>query len=78
MPGAAVPIIEAIANRLDTLAPQLAKLDPKTPAALEVRRLLSDHLPQLVTGYQSIPAPLRNQPRKRPRARRAARRGTLG
>jgi len=63
MPRAALPIIEAIGNRLDTLAPQLAKLDPGAPAALEVRRLLSDHLPQLVTGYQSIPEPLRSQPR---------------
>ena len=63
LPRAAVPIIDAIGGRLDTLAPQLARLDPKTPAALEVRRLLSDHLPQLVTGYQSIPEPLRNQPR---------------
>ncbi len=63
MPRAAVPIIDAIGNRLGTLAPQLAKLNPQEPAALEVRRLLSDHLPQLVTGYQSIPVPLRSQPR---------------
>ena len=63
LPAPAVPILDAIGNRLETLAPQLAALDPKEPAALEVRRLLSDHLPQLVTGYQSIPAPLRSQPR---------------
>jgi hypothetical protein len=63
MPAAAAKIIDAIEGRLETLAPQLAKLDQKEPAALEIRRLLSDHLPQLVTGYQSIPTPLRNQPR---------------
>jgi hypothetical protein len=63
LPAPAAPIIAAIGNRLDTLAPQLAKLDPREPAALEVRRLLSDHLPELVTGYQSIPVALRHQPR---------------
>ncbi len=63
MPRAAAPVIDAISARLETLAPQIARLDPKEPAAFEVRRLLSDHLPQLVTGYQSIPASLRNQPR---------------
>ena len=63
MPGAAAKVIDAIESRLETLAPQLMKLDQKEPAAVEIRRLLSDHLPQLVTGYQSIPAPLRSQPR---------------
>lgn len=63
LPAPAVPILDAIGNRLETLAPQLAKLDPREPAALEVRRLLADHLPELVNGYQSIPVPLRGQPR---------------
>ena len=63
LPAPAMPILDAIGSRLETLAPQLATLNPQEPAALEVRRLLSDHLPELVTGYQSIPAPLRGQPR---------------
>lgn len=63
MPRAAAPIVDAISGRLETLAPQLVKLDPREPAAAEIRRLLSDHLPQLVTGYQSIPPALRGQPR---------------
>lgn len=63
LPAPAVPIIDAIGNRLEILAPQLIKLDPREPAALEVRRLLADHLPELVNGYQSIPVPLRGQPR---------------
>ena len=63
LPRPAMAIVDAIGTRLDTLAPQLARLDPREPAAVEVRRLLTDHLPELVTGYQSIPAPLRSQPR---------------
>jgi len=63
LPAPAVPILDAIGNRLETLAPQLNRLNPQEPAAQEIRKLLSDHLPELVTGYQSIPAPLRNQPR---------------
>lgn len=63
LPAPAIPIINAIGTRLETLAPQLARLDPREPAALEIRRLLSDHLPELVTGYQSIPQPLRHTPR---------------
>ncbi len=63
LPAPAIPIINAIGNRLETLAPQLARLDPREPLAQDVRRLLSDHLPELVTGYQSIPEPLRHTPR---------------
>jgi len=63
LPAPAMPILDAIGSRLETLAPQLARLDPREPAAVEVRRLLSDHLPELVSGYQSIPLPLRGQPR---------------
>ncbi|MDX3908728.1 MAG: hypothetical protein QHC67_02800 [Sphingobium sp.] len=63
LPAPAVQLIDSIGVRLETLAPQLATLNPQEPAALEVRRLLSDHLPELVTGYQSIPEPMRRQER---------------
>lgn len=63
LPAPAVTLADSIGVKLETLAPQLAQLDPKAPAAQEVRRLLSDHLPQLVTGYQSIPEPLRREER---------------
>src|SRR3546814_1724584 len=64
LPAPAIKLIDSIGVRLETLAPQLQSLDQNEPAALEVRRLLSDHLPELVTGYQSIPEPLRRQERR--------------
>lgn len=63
LPPPAVRLIDSIGVRLETLAPQLQGLDRNEPAALEIRRLLADHLPELVTGYQSIPEPLRRQER---------------
>jgi len=63
LPAPAITLVDGIGTRLEQLAPQLAHLNPQEPAALEVRRLLSDHLPELVTGYQSIPEPLRREER---------------
>ncbi len=63
LPAPAVTLVDSIGVRLETLAPQLAKLNPQDPAALEIRKLLSDHLPELVTGYQSIPEPMRREDR---------------
>nr|WP_254798799.1 hypothetical protein [Sphingobium sp. AS12] len=63
LPAPAVTLVDSIGVRLEILAPQLERLGPQDPAALEVRRLLADHLPELVTGYQSIPQPLRREER---------------
>lgn len=63
LPAPAVTLVDSIGVRLETLAPQLERLNPQEPAAQEVRRLLADHLPELVTGYQSIPQPLRREAR---------------
>lgn len=63
LPAPAVKLVDSIGVRLETLAPQMQTLDQNEPAALEIRRLLADHLPELVTGYQSIPEPLRRQER---------------
>ena len=45
--------------RLETLAPQLQGLNDKEPAALEIRRLIADELPELVNGYARVPLHLR-------------------
>lgn len=61
LPAPAVRLVDSIGMKLEALAPQLLRIDQNEPAALEVRRLLADHLPELVTGYQNIPEPLRRQ-----------------
>lgn len=61
LPAPAERLVDSIGNRLEILAPQLQGLNQDEPAAFEIRRLLADHLPELVTGYQSIPEPLRRR-----------------
>ena len=63
LPAPAATLADSIGVKLETLAPQLERLDEEEPAAHEIRKLLADHLPELVTGYQSIPAPLRKEER---------------
>ncbi|MDE0945717.1 MAG: hypothetical protein OSA39_02565 [Sphingobium sp.] len=63
LPAPAITLVDSIGVKLETLAPQLERLDPQDPAAQDVRRLLADHLPELVTGYQSIPQPMRRAER---------------
>ena len=63
LPAPAVRLVDGIGLRLDALAPQLAALDPREPAAVEVRKLLCDDLPELVNGYQRVPPPLRRESR---------------
>lgn len=60
LPAPAVRIADDIGAKLQMLAPQLDRLEDSDPVASDVRRLLSDHLPQLVSGYQTIPQPLRS------------------
>ena len=63
LPAPAITLVDSIGVRLETLAPQLERMGEGDPAAQEIRKLLADHLPELVTGYQSIPQPLRRQER---------------
>lgn len=63
LPAPAVTLADKIGLRLDQLAPQLATLDPETPAASEIRKLVGEQLPDFVKGYQAVPPSLRGQPR---------------
>jgi hypothetical protein len=59
LPAPALDAVDMIGVRLEQLAPQLEALDPGGPAAREVRKLLSEHLPELVNSYTRIPSGLR-------------------
>lgn len=61
LPSPALDAIDLIGVRLEQLGPQLETLDPATPAAREVRKLLAEHLPALVDSYTRIPASLRGK-----------------
>jgi hypothetical protein len=61
LPAPAVTLMQDIGVRLDQLAPQLQTLDDNDPAAREVRKLVGEHLPELINGYKRIPESLRNK-----------------
>ncbi|PKP99813.1 MAG: hypothetical protein CVT74_06620 [Alphaproteobacteria bacterium HGW-Alphaproteobacteria-13] len=63
LPAPARQLIDGIGVQLDLLAPQLQTLDPGTPAAANIRKLVGEDLPELVAGYQRIPAGLRGEAR---------------
>lgn len=48
---------------LEALAPQLRDLDPREPAAIEIRKLIGEELPELVDGYRRVPQNLRREAR---------------
>lgn len=59
LPAPARTIVDGIGVQLDQLSEQLRTLDPQEPAALEVRRLVAEDLPELITGYRRVPQSLR-------------------
>ncbi|SKC02872.1 hypothetical protein SAMN06295937_10554 [Sphingopyxis flava] len=61
LPAPARQLVDGIGVQLDLLAPQLQTLDPSEPAAANIRRLVGEDLPELVAGYQRIPAGLRSE-----------------
>ncbi len=63
LPAPARTLIDGIGIKLDTLAPQLATLGEDDPAAIEVRKLVGEQLPEFLKGYARVPEPLRKVPR---------------
>lgn len=61
LPPPAQRLADGIGIQLEQLAPQLAMLDEKAPAAFEVRRLIADELPELINGYHRVPQHLRRE-----------------
>lgn len=60
LPAPAQRLVDGLGLRLEALAPQLATLDPREPAAFEIRKLIGEELPELVDGYRRVPAALRS------------------
>jgi hypothetical protein len=61
LPAPARTLVDGIGVQLDLLAPQLQTLDPGELAAANIRKLVGEDLPELVAGYQRIPAGLRGE-----------------
>lgn len=61
LPAPARQLVDDIGVQLDMLSPQLATLDERHPAAANVRKLVGEDLPELIAGYQRIPAGLRKE-----------------
>lgn len=66
LPAPAQRLMDGIGLKLEALAPQLAALDPREPAAAEARKLLSVELPDLIQGYARVPQGLRKVERDGP------------
>lgn len=63
LPAPAIRLIDQIGVQLDALGLQLDQVDEKQPAAAEIRKLVGEYLPDLVSTYTAIPAKLRAEPR---------------
>lgn len=61
LPAPATKLVDGIGLKLEILAPQLQALDEREPVAADIRRLISDELPELVKGYQRVPLNLRKE-----------------
>lgn len=61
LPPPAQSVLVEIGARLDQLSPQLQHLGENDPAANDIRRLVGEHLPEMVASYQRIPAPMRKE-----------------
>jgi hypothetical protein len=59
LPAPVQGLVDSIGVKLEILAPQLAMLDERAPAAFEVRKLIGEQLPELIKGYARVPEPLR-------------------
>lgn len=61
LPPAAGNRVDSIGAQLPMLESQLATLDPLNPLAQDARRLMGQHLPDLITRYEAVPAQYRRQ-----------------
>lgn len=62
LPAPAQQLATDIRNRLDDLAPFVARLDPQSPAAAAMTRLVAVELPDLIDGWRDVPISARRAP----------------
>ena len=63
LPLPAVQLVDKIGLQLDALGDQLVGIDQSHPQAAEVRKLVGEHLPDMIEGYRKIPDALRYEER---------------
>lgn len=61
LPAPAVSMVDKIGGQLDVLGVQLENLDKERPEAAEIRKLIGETLPDVVSTYTRIPVPLRSE-----------------
>ncbi|WP_232842927.1 hypothetical protein [Allopontixanthobacter confluentis] len=63
LPPPAITMVDQIGVQLDALGLQLKTIDQNHPAAREVRKLVGEHLPEMVDSYRKVPTQLRGETR---------------
>lgn len=63
LPAPAVTVVDRLGAQLDVLGAQLQGIGDDVPAVTEVRKLVGEHLPELVSSYTAIPRHLRSEAR---------------
>jgi uncharacterized protein (UPF0147 family) len=63
LPAPARTLVDRIGVRLETLSPQLARVENEGEHAYELRRLIGEQLPAFLADYQKVPPALRGQDR---------------
>ena len=59
LPAPALDLVGQLGGKLDLLATQLDRLGEDAPAVAQVRSLVGEHLPEVVSAYTAIPTSLR-------------------
>lgn len=63
LPAPAAALVDRIGVQLDALGLQLEGIDPSHSSAIEVRKLVGEHLPETIDAYRRIPPALRKEQR---------------
>jgi len=63
LPAPAATLVDRMGVQLDGLGEQLGQLNEQGQPAGEIRRLVAEHLPEVISSYRAIPAFLRSESR---------------